>query len=376
MPPAPPDDSRERTPAPARGAPLPPALKGRGSAVNPPNRFERLHVADDPEWLDEETGAERNERRIPTEFFVDRTQSVIARNDSPDLPFTYSLNPYRGCEHGCTYCYARPYHEYLGFSSGLDFETKIMVKPDAPRLLEQWLSRPGWVPEPIAFSGVTDCYQPVERKLGITRGCLEVCARFGQPLGIITKNALVARDADVLAELARRNLVHVTLSVTTLDPRLARSMEPRASAPARRLAVIAALAKAGVPVGVNLAPIVPGLNDHEIPRILERAAEAGATSAGYIALRLPYQVKTVFLDWVEREFPARAAKVRHAIESLRGGKLNETEWGTRLRGEGWRAELVERLFKSTRDRLGMTERWQPLSTAHFRRPAGAQQELF
>ena len=377
MPSAPPDDRPDDSPieapdVPPAQPPLPRALRGRGSAVNPANRFDRMHIADDPEWLDAETGAERMERRIPTEFFVDHAQSVVSRNDSPDLPFTYSLNPYRGCEHGCTYCYARPYHEYLGFSSGLDFETKIMVKPDAPRLLEQWLSRPGWVPEPIAFSGVTDCYQPVERRLGITRGCLEVCARFGQPLGLITKNALVTRDLDVLAELARRNLVHVTLSVTTLDPRLARSMEPRASTPARRIAAIAALAGAGVPVGVNLAPVIPGLNDHEIPAILERAAEAGATSAGYIVLRLPYQVKAVFLDWVEREFPARAAKVRHAIESLRGGKLNETEWGSRLKGEGWRAELVERLFKSTRDRLGMTERWQPLSTAHFRRPAGPQ----
>jgi DNA repair photolyase len=356
--------------------PRPLTLKGRGSVANPANRFDRLHVAEDLEWLDAETGAERMQRKVKTEFFVDHAQSIVARNDSPDLPFTYSLNPYRGCEHGCTYCYARPYHEYLGLSSGLDFETKIMVKPDAPRLLEQWLSRPAWVPEPIAFSGVTDCYQPVERKLAITRACLEVCARFGQPVGIITKNALVTRDLDVLADLARRNLVHVTLSVTTLDPRLARSMEPRASTPERRLNAIAALAQAGVPVGVNSAPIIPGLNDHEIPQILERAHDAGATSAGYIVLRLPYQVKDVFLDWVEREFPARAAKVRHAIEALRGGKLNETEWRTRLRGEGWRAELVERLFKSTRDRLGMTERWLPLSAAHFRRPAGAQQELF
>ncbi len=356
--------------------PLPPTLKGRGAVANPANRFDRLHIEEDAEWLDAETGAERLERRIKTEYFVDHTKEVIARNTSPDLPFSYSLNPYRGCEHGCTYCYARPYHEYLGLSCGLDFETKIMVKPDAPRLLERWLLRPAWVPEPIAFSGVTDCYQPVERKLKITRACLEVCERFGQPAGLITKSALVARDADVLADMARRNLVHATLSITTLDPHLARSMEPRASAPTARLGAIETLARAGVPVGVNLAPIIPGLNDHEIPRILERARDAGATSAGYILLRLPFQVKAVFLEWVEREFPDRAAKVRHAIESVRDGKLNATEWGTRLTGEGWRADLVERLFRTTRDRLGMTARWQPLSTAHFRRPVGGQQELF
>ena len=356
--------------------PFPPTLKGRGAVANPANRFERLHVADDPDWLDAETGAERMERRIETEYLTDRSKEIVTANTSPDLPFTFSVNPYRGCEHGCTYCYARPYHEYLGLSCGLDFETKIVVKPDAPALLARWLARPAWVPEPIAFSGVTDCYQPVERALKITRGCLEVCARFGQPVGIITKSAGIVRDLDVLAELARRNLVHATLSVTTLDARLARAMEPRASGPEARLRAIAALARAGVPVGVNLAPIVPGLNDHEIPGILERARDAGATSAGYIMLRLPQQVKAVFLDWVEREYPARAAKVRHAIESVRDGKLNSAEFGVRLRGTGWRADLVEQVFRTTRDRLGMTPRWPPLSTAHFRRPAGAQQELF
>ncbi len=357
--------------------PLPPTLKGRGAVDNPGNRFDKLHIEEDAEWLDAETGAERMERKVKTEVFIDHAQTIVSKNSSPDLPFNYSLNPYRGCEHGCTYCYARPYHEYLGLSCGLDFETKLFAKPEAPRLLEAFLMRPAWVPEPIAFSGVTDCYQPLERKLRITRGCLEVCSRFGQPLGIITKNALVTRDVDVLADLAKRNLVHVTLSITTLDPHLARSMEPRASTPAARLGAIETLAKAGIRVGVNSAPVIPGLNDHEIAAILERARDAGATSAGYIILRLPYQVKDVFLEWVDREFPARAAKVRHAIESTRDGQLNETEWGDRMRGTGWRAELIERLFLSTRERLGMTQRWLPLSTEHFRRPApGGQMELF
>jgi DNA repair photolyase len=356
---------------------LPPTLKGRGSVANPANRFDRLHVADDPEWLDEETGTERLERKVKTEFFTDDSQSVVANNTSPDLPFSYSVNPYRGCEHGCTYCYARPYHEYLGWSCGLDFESKIVVKRDAPALLEKWLMRPAWVPEPIMFSGVTDCYQPVERRLKITRGCLEVCSRFGQPVGIITKNALIARDVDVLRELAERTLVHTTLSITTVDPHLARTMEPRASTPAARLKAIEALAKAGIPVGVNSAPIIPGLNDHEIPQILQSARDAGATAAGYILLRLPYQVKDVFLDWVDREFPDRAAKVRHAIESTRDGKLNVVEWGARMKGSGWRAELIEQVFRQTRDRLGMTTRWLPLATHHFQRPApGGQLELF
>jgi DNA repair photolyase len=356
---------------------VPAALKGRGAAGNPANRFERVHIADDPEWLDAETGAERLERRLPTEIFVDHSREVVSRNDSPDLPFTYSVNPYRGCEHGCSYCYARPYHEYLGWSCGLDFESKILIKPDAPALLEKWLRRPAWVPEAIAFSGVTDCYQPAERRYRLTRGCLEVCLRFGQPLGIITKSAGVLRDVDVLSELARRNLVHVTLSITTLDPVLARAMEPRAATPDRRLAAIAGLAAAGVPVAVNTAPVIPGLNDHEIPQLLSRAREAGAKQAGYILLRLPHQVKDVFLEWLGREFPDRAEKVRHAIESTRSGGLNVTDWGTRMTGEGWRAELIERLFNSTRDRLGMTGRWQPLATEHFRvPPLGGQQELF
>lgn len=356
---------------------LPPTLRGRGAVDNPGNRFDRIHLEEEPEWLDMETGAERMERKIKTEVFIDHSRSVISKNDSPDLPFTYSLNPYRGCEHGCTYCYARPYHEYLGLSCGLDFETKLFAKLDAPQLLETWLMREAWVPEPIAFSGVTDCYQPVERRLRITRGCLEVCARFGQPAGIITKNALITRDLDVLQDLTRRNLVHVTLSVTTLDPYLSRSMEPRASTPRARLGAIESLAKAGIPVGVNSAPIIPGLNDHEIPAILEAARDAGATAAGYILLRLPFQVKEIFVEWLEREFPGRATKVRHAIESTRSGKLNSTEFGERMEGTGLRAELIERLFKTTRERLGMTRRWLPLSTEHFRCPApGGQLELF
>ena len=262
--------------------------KGRGAPINPPNRFEELHLERQTETDDPDDPAPG------TRFYVDRTKTILVRNDSPDIGFSVSLNPYRGCEHGCIYCYARPFHEYLGLSAGLDFESKIFVKTDAPRLLRQELMKPSWKPVVIVMSGVTDCFQPVERRLKITRQCLQVLAEFRQPVGLITKNALITRDIDVLSELARYNLVSVTLSVTTLDRNLQAVLEPRTSIPSARLGAIHALAKAGIPVGVNVAPIIPGLTDHEMPAILNVARKAGAIRAGYTMLRLPYAVAPLF----------------------------------------------------------------------------------
>src|ERR1043166_9275088 len=266
------------------------AIPGRGAAINPPNRFERLHVEVDPDSPPEERPHPR------TEFYLDATESLLTKNDSPDVGFMYGLNSYRGCEHGCAYCFARPYHEYLGWSSGLDFETKIMVKLRAPELLRQELCAKRWVPQPIAMSGVTDCYQPAERHFKLTRACLQVCADLRHPIVIITKNVLATRDIDVLSELARFHCIAVHVSVTTLDTELAGKMEPRASRPQARLNAIRALSAAGIPVGVMVAPVIPGLTDHEMPSILEAAAAAGARRAGYVLLRLPYAVKDVFLQ--------------------------------------------------------------------------------
>src|SRR5262245_25350326 len=260
----------------------PTAFRSRGAAENPPNRFEKIILEPDPEWYDPD------EPVPPTQFFKDRSSTIISYNDSPDVGFEASVNPYRGCEHGCIYCYARPFHEFLGFSSGLDFETKIMVKEDAPELLRRELAAPKWKPKVIALSGVTDCYQPIERKLKLTRRCLEVLAEFRNPVGIVTKNLLVTRDVDVLGELARYGAAAVFVSVTTLDPALRKVMEPRTSPPASRLSTIETLAQAGIPVGVLVAPVIPALTDHELPGILAAAAKAGARFAGYVLLRLPY----------------------------------------------------------------------------------------
>ena len=283
----------------------------RGAAENPPNRFEKIHLEPDEDWnpeADEDDGQGGRPRGPRTQFFKDHSQTVISRNDSPDVGFQASLNPYRGCEHGCIYCYARPFHEYLGFSAGLDFESKIMVKEDAPELLRQELSSPKWQPQVIFMSGVTDCYQPVERKLKLTRRCLEVLAEFRNPVFIVTKNQLVTRDVDLLSELARHHAVGVFLSITTLDTELRKVMEPRTSPPAARLAAIRELAAAGIPVGVNVAPIIPGLTDHEMPAILKAAAEAGATSAGYTVVRLPYAVAPLFEKWLDNTFPGPERK--------------------------------------------------------------------
>jgi DNA repair photolyase len=349
--------------------PPPHTVRGRGAADNPPNRFEPIARIPLPDYDPAEDPAPH------TQFFHDHTKGIIAKNDSPDIPFTYSLNPYRGCEHGCSYCFARPTHEYLGLSAGLDFETKITVKTDAAALLRKHLMAKSWRPETINMGAVTDPYQPVERRLKITRQCLEVFAEFRNPVGLVTKNALVSRDADVLGELARHNTGAAFVSITTLDPDLARIMEPRASAPAARLRAVGELRSAGVPVGVMVAPVVPGLTDHEAPAILRAAADAGATAAFYVVLRLPFGVKDLFADWLARHFPDRAAKVLGRIRDVRGGKLNQAQFGRRMSGQGEWSAAFGQLFRVTRAKVGLSDSMPPLTADHFRRP-GQQLTLF
>jgi len=337
-------------------------LRGRGTAQNPPNRFVQMDFVPDYDELDPEAPGPG------TVFLRDATKTIIARNDSPDVGFDASVNPYRGCEHGCIYCFARPTHEYFGLSAGLDFETRIFVKEDAPELLRQALASPRWEPEVIAMSGVTDCYQPVERKLRITRRCLEVLAEFRNPTAIITKNHLVTRDADILGEMAGWNGAAVNVSITSLDEKLQRVMEPRTSTPARRLAAVETLAKAGVPVRVLAAPMIPGLTDHELPAILRAAADAGAQGVAYIPLRLPFAVKELFDTWLATHFPDRREKVLHRIREIRGGKLNDPEFGSRMRGDGQYADQLRALYQATARKLGLDREMPRLSTAHFRRP--------
>lgn len=342
----------------------------RGAAENPPNRFEKIVLEPDADWNPDDDVLPR------TQFLVDRSQTVISRNDSPDLGFEATLNPYRGCEHGCIYCYARPTHEYLGFSAGLDFESKIMVKMDAPKLLRAELSSPKWKPQVIALSGVTDCYQPVERKLKLTRRCLEVLAEFRNPVGVVTKNFLVTRDMDLLAELARHRAAMVFISLTTLDSGLRNILEPRTSPPAARLAAMRQLADAGVPVGVLVAPVIPALNDHEIPAILKAAAEAGATGAEFTLLRLPFAVAPLFENWLTTHFPLRKEKVLNRIRALHGGKLYDAQFGRRLTGEGVLAEQIAQMFDVARRKAGIGNDNVELSTASFRRAGGGQLSLF
>jgi DNA repair photolyase len=345
------------------------SMRGRGAVGNPKNRFESIETVLEPQDNDDVSAPH-------TEFFPDRSKSLIAYNDSPDVGFDASINPYRGCEHGCVYCYARPSHEYLGFSSGLDFETKIMVKEDAPELLRKELSSRSWKPQLIALSGNTDCYQPVEKKKQLTRRCLEVLLEFRNPVVIITKNFLVTRDADILAELARYDCVGVTISVTTLDHKLSSLLEPRASRPARRLAAIKILADAGVPVGYLQAPMIPGLTDAEAPAIGTAAAKAGASFSGYVALRLPFAVKSLFEDWLERNYPEKKKKILSRVREIRGGKLNDPNFQSRMRGEGIYAEQMAELFQLARKKSGIAERWPKLTTEHFRRPVKDQLSLF
>jgi DNA repair photolyase len=342
------------------------AIHGRGASWNPANRFEKLHVdVNDFDVTDVDPDESERPRR-ETQFFRDGTKTIINRNNSPDVGFETSLNPYRGCEHGCIYCYARPTHEYLGFSAGLDFESKIMVKTNAPELLRAELERPSWKPQVLVMSGVADPYQPVEKKLRITRGCLEALAKFRNPVAIITKNRLVTRDADLLHELANYNAVAVNISVTSLDPKLQRVLEPRTSSPQARLDTISQLRAAGIPVGVMVAPVIPGLTDHEVPKILERCARAGARFAGYTIVRLPWAVAPLFEHWLEEHFPDRKEKVMGRIRHLRGVRLNNSEWHTRMTGEGIFAEQIASLFEVGCRRAGIGER-PKLSADGFRR---------
>lgn len=343
--------------------------RGRGAGGNPPNRFETLRLERDEDWNPEEDPSPK------TQFLRDLSQSIISYNDSPDIPFNASINAYRGCEHGCSYCYARNTHEYLGFSAGLDFETKIMVKENAPELLRKELSSRKWKPQELAMSGVTDCYQPIERKLQLTRRCLAVLAEFRNPVSIITKNFLVTRDLDLLSELAAHQAVMVHLSINSLDSELARKLEPRAASPKLRLAAVEALAKAGIPVGVLVAPVIPALNDHEIPSVLSAAKAAGAGWAGTEILRLPLTVAPVFEQWLERTFPEKKEKVLGRIRAIRGGKLNDPRFGSRMRGEGIFAEQISQMFHIARRKVGIPEDGPELSTSAFRRPGGPQLAL-
>ena len=340
--------------------------RGRGAAENPKGRFERLEIVPEIPAPD----------RLPTEYLRDGSRTIIASNNSPDVPFGVSINAYRGCEHGCIYCYARTTHEYLGFSAGLDFETKILVKENAAELLRRELAAPGWQPQLLGISGVTDPYQPIERQLELTRKCLKVLTEFLNPVALITKNSLVTRDLDLLGEMSTYQAAAVAISVTTLAVELARVMEPRTSSPRDRLQAIEKISAAGIPCGVSLAPVIPGLNDHEIPAILESASSAGARWANYLVLRLPGAVEPLFCGWLEQAFPERAAKILNRLQSMRQGRLNDSRFGTRMRGEGVFAEQIRSLYLNACERFGLATVGPELSTESFRRDGGRQQELF
>ena len=368
---------------------LRPARKGRGARANPTGRFERRQIEPDLDALAADSACSNRTGEVPqrvpirrdrsnvnqplrTQAIPDPSRTALTFNKSPDIPFDASLNPYRGCEHGCSYCYARPTHEYLGYSAGLDFETKILVKERAPELLRKELSAPRWKPQVVAISGVTDAYQPIERRLGLTRRCVEVFVEFRNPITIITKSALVARDIDLFRRLAEHQAISVSLSITTLDPELQRVLEPRASGPHERLRAIERLATAGIPTSVMVAPIIPGLTDAETPAILAAAASAGARGAGHIVLRLPHGLRDLFDDWLLEHRPLRRKKVLSRLESLRGGALNDPRFGSRMRGEGRFAEQIGGLFELMARKYGLDQPHPPLSVASFRRPGGTQ----
>jgi len=350
-------------------------VRGRGARSNATGRYEaQVREAFDDGWTPED--AERSQ--LKTTLHVEKARKIITTNDSPDVGFSRSINPYRGCEHGCIYCYARPAHAYMGLSPGLDFESELFFKPDAAALLEKELSSPRYQPEFIHIGGNTDPYQPVERTTRITRGVLEVLERFGHPCSIITKSALILRDLDILTAMGRRNLCRVAISITSLDRKLARSMEPRAATPERRIGAIKALADAGVPVSVMFAPAIPGLNDHEMEAVLERAAEAGASGAGYVALRLPLEIKDLFREWLVTDHPDRAGKVMSLVRQMRGGVDYDPQWGKRMKGEGPIADLMSQRFQAAKKRLGLTAKFSGLDVSQFRVPpkAGDQRDLF
>ncbi len=349
-----------------------------GSRIDPPNRFERTYAEPDFEHLEWDTEYlnQRQDRRI--EYIADTSKSIVAENNSPDIPFRFSVNPYRGCIHACSYCYARPSHELLGFNAGLDFETKIVVKHDAPELLRDFLAKDSWKPEPITFSGVTDCFQPAERKFQLTRRCLEVARECRQPVSLITKNALIIRDLDILKGMAADGLVHVFVSITTLDAELARDMEPRTSIPPARLRAVGLLAEAGVPVGVMVAPIIPGLNDSEVPAILEAAKNAGAMTASYILLRLPLTVEPVFKEWLERTQPLKADRVLGRVRETRAGKLSSSAWGERMVGTGEIADQIKKMFRLFQQKHGLDRKLPPQNCDLFQPsiPKSGQMRLF
>lgn len=349
--------------------------KGRAASSNVTSRFnqdQRVYDVTDADYYAEDDEIPN----LQTEFYVDHAKTILNRHDSPDLGGGgINLNPYRGCEHGCIYCYARPTHEYFGLSAGLDFESKIFYKEKAPELLEQELMKSRWVPQVIQMSGISDCYQPVERKLELTRKCLEVLARFRNPVGIITKNFLVTRDIDILSEMAKEHLVWVCISVTTLDVDLARKMEPRTSSPGQRLEAIRRLTDAGVPVYVNVAPVVPGLTDHEVPKILEAASKAGAKSAGYVVARLPHSVKDLFIEWLDKSFPEKRDRVIGAIRGVRDGKLYKADFETRMVGKGPQADHIREMFNLFRRKYFPAQEAHSLRTDLFRRPPRAGEQM-
>jgi DNA repair photolyase len=347
-------------------------IKGRGTSLKPPGRFEsRDTLRVDDGW----GGLEEELPPLQTTVTPERAKSIISRNDSPDINFSQSINPYRGCEHGCIYCYARPSHAYLNLSPGIDFETKLFSKPNAAELLDQELRKPGYQVSMIALGANTDPYQPVERRLKITRGILEVLARFRHPVGVITKGALIERDIDLLADLARDNLAGVGITLTTLDPALKRTLEPRASSPQARLRVMRLLSQAGVPVRVMFSPVIPFVNDAELERVLEAAAEAGASTASYVLLRLPYELKGLFRDWLEAHYPQRAAHVMSLINQSRGGRDNDPEFGSRMRGSGHFAELIAKRFALARRRYGLERPRGAYDPGLFRVPAAAGDQM-
>jgi DNA repair photolyase len=351
-------------------------IRGRGARSNATGRYESqvLEVFDDGWDCDDEDAP----AQLATTISPEKAKVIITRNDSPDIGFSASINPYRGCEHGCIYCYARPAHAYMGLSPGLDFETKLFFKPQAAALLERELSKPRYVPEVIHIGGNTDPYQPQERRLRVTRGVIEVLSQFNHPFSIITKSALILRDLDLLAPMAAKNLVRVAISITSLDRKLARSMEPRAATPEKRLAAVKALADVGVPTMVMFAPAIPALNDHEMEAVLERAAAAGAVGAGYVALRLPMEIADLFQEWLATDHPDRAKHVMSLVRQMRGGKTYDSQWGKRMKGEGPLAALMSRRFKTARARFGLDAPLPPLDLTQFRIPpvAGGQIDLF
>jgi DNA repair photolyase len=350
----------------------PSGANGRGSVSNSTGRFESQHrVLVDDGWgtLDDEAP------KLKTSVSIDATRSIIARNTSPDIPFDRSINPYRGCEHGCTYCFARPTHAYLGLSPGLDFEAQLFAKPKAAQLLAQELRKPGYKPQPMALGTNTDPYQPIDARYQITREVLKVLRDFNHPVSIVTKSNRVLRDIDILGEMAKSNLARVAISVTTLDRKLSRSMEPRAPTPDRRIEALAELTQAGVPTAVMAAPMIPALNDHELEAILERCRDAGVRNAAYVVLRLPLEIKDLFQEWLKAEQPGRASHVMSLIRSMRGGKDYDAEWGKRMKGSGIYADLLSQRFRLACDRLGLNKEWPAQRTDLFRPPPKAGDQL-